>query len=231
VTWLDKIASWFVRKDPLVAAGERAVTEAERMWALDVIDPQSDDRSKRAAMSRAVIDDCLRAAGWSWQVPYKGDGQVEWCGIYAAACWRAAGINPKWLATFWASTYRLDLWVRYKAFENKTAGTRPAAGGRMLIDLDRNSTPGHAKYADGTPPRAGDVCIVGDGTPAVGDHITLVMSFDARTGIVKTISGNGGGIGPDGKRRHGIVKTDYHIGGSGFRVMRFIRPGADDLIP
>lgn len=209
----------------LELAGRKAIAEAERLWKLDVYDPKRGDNSEAAVRSRRVIDEILMAAGWEWQVPYKGDGQVEWCGLFAAACWLAAGIAPRWLAPYFASTYRLDLWARYRDFKPQNPNPRPATGPwRLSADLDPLST--------GLPwePCPGDILMIGDGTPAMGDHICLVESYDAGRRTFATIEGNGVGLGPDGKRRQGIVRATRHLGGSGYCARRLIRPAPHDLL-
>lgn len=209
----------------LAEAGRAAVVEGLRLWHLDVIDPKPSDRADRAEHSRKVIDEILTASGWTWQVPYRGDGQVEWCGLFVAACWRAAGIDPKWLATFFASTYRLDSWARYKSFNDKP-NRKPVTGPyRLLVELTPHST------ALPVEPREGDILMIGDGSPAAGDHICLVTGFDAESKLFLTVEGNGSGIGPDGKRRQGIVTARRALGGEGYCARRLIRPAPSDIEP
>ncbi len=227
MSWLAMIVDWFARRDPLARAGELAVAEAERMFVLDVVDPPAGDRRPLAALWLAIINDIIHRAGWTW-IRYRGNerGAAQWCGHFAAACWRTAGIDPKWLATFWASTLRLAAWARYRKWNETSAGVKPATAARMLIGVGA----GERAFPDGSLPRAGDIVIVGDGTPIEGDHITLLISYDPVAGAWHTISGNGGGVGPDGKRREGIVKTDYKATGPGYRVLWVLRPGEGDLL-
>lgn len=209
----------------LKSAGERAIQEATRLWSLDVFDPARSDHSHAADRSRQAIDSILTAAGWIWQVPYKGDGQLEWCGLFAAACWRAAGIDPKWLATYWASTYRLDVWARYRDFNPEHSNKRPTEGPyRLMAELDQFS---HSLPFE---PQAGDILMIGDGNPAMGDHITLVVNYDPDRKAFATIEGNGVGLGPDGKRRQGIVRAVRNLGGGGYCARRLIRPAPGDLL-
>lgn len=211
--------------DDLKQAGLAAIRNAAERWKSDVIDPPANDHSPRANQSRLAIDDIMRASGWTWQIPYKGDGQVEWCGLFAAACWHTAGIDPKWLATYFASTYRLDIWARYQAFDDKHLNARPLAGPwRMIANLDAISN------ALPFEPQAGDILTIGDGTPKEGDHICLVESWDESRKVFSTIEGNGVGIGPDGKRRQGIVRGVRHLGGQGYCARRLIRLAPSDLL-
>lgn len=206
-------------------AGLRAVAEATRLWQANVYDPPRSDHSDAANHSRKVIDEILMASGWEWQVPYKGDGQVQWCGLTVAACWRAAGIDPKWLATYWASTYRLDVWARYRDFNPDKPNKKPAEGPYRLV----------AEFTDRStdvpfPPQAGDILMIGDGQPAMGDHICLVVEYDHARKLFLTIEGNGVGLGPDGKRRQGIVRGVRLLGGQGYCARRLIRPAPSDLL-
>lgn len=211
--------------DALEVAGRLALQEAARLWQLDIYDPPRSDDSPRADRSRIQIDAMLRACSWDWQVPYKGDGQVEWCGIFAGACWRRAGIDPKWLATYFPSTYRLDTWAHYRTFNAKHPNPKPPTGPyRLVAELDGGST------SLPFEPRAGDILMIGDGIPLPGDHICLVESYDPARKAFTTIEGNGSGLGPDGKRRQGVVRATRHLGGSGYCARRLIRPAPSDLL-
>jgi hypothetical protein len=214
------------RAPDLIEAGHAAVTEATRLWSCDVYDPQRSDKSEAAERSRKVIDEIIAAAGWHWQVPYKGDGQVEWCGLFVAACWRAAGLDPKWLATYFASTYRLDTWARYRDFNPEKPNRRPPQGPyRLMAELDDRS------LSLPFEPQAGDILMIGDGNPVMGDHITLIVSYDPTRRVFATIEGNGMGLGPDGKRRQGVVRALRNLGGQGYCARRLIRPAPSDVEP
>lgn len=206
-------------------AGQRAIAEAERLFNLDVYDPPKSDRSARADASRSVINAILRDAGWGFSTPYLGNGPPQWCGLFAAKCWRTAGIDPKWLATYWASTYRLVTWARYQRFDPKHPNPKPTGGPlRLMATLDEHST------SLPFEPQSGDVVIVGDGEPDTGDHITLAVSYNASTRTFETISGNGGGVGPRGNKREGISRHDYKVGGSGYCVRFVVRPSPLDML-
>jgi hypothetical protein len=208
--------------DALALAGQRAITEATRLWNLDVFDPPKSDHSPRARECARVIEDVIKSAGWGFATPYEGNGAPQWCGLFAGHCWRAAGLDPKWLATYFASTYRLNLWGSYQKFDQKHPNPRPATEDtRWLAEL--HDAPPFA-------PQAGDILIVGDGDPHVGDHITLVVSYDAAVRTFDTISGNGGGVGPRGDRREGISRRAYTIGAAGYRAMWLLRPAFGDLV-
>jgi hypothetical protein len=211
------------QEDKLAAAGRAALAEATRLWESDVYDPPRNDYSPRGVASREAIQRIVNDGGWTW-ICYRGDGDVEWCGLFAAACWRAAGLDARWFAAFWASTYRLDLWARYRPF-NQKPNPKPALGPfRLFAMLSPESV--SLPFA----PRAGDILMIGDGSPAFGEHICLVESYDEERHLFHTIEGNGHGLGPDGKRRQGVVRAVRHLGGSGYCARRLIRPAPSDLL-
>lgn len=211
--------------DALARAGELAIAEAEQLWLLDVSDPSARDQCAHAISSRAVITSIVEACGWTWEVPYRGNGQVEWCVMFAGACWRKAGLDPKWLAAFFASTMRLGAWARYLPW-NEHQNPRPAGADlRLCAWLGRDST------SVPFEPRAGDILTIGDGIPAEGDHCTIVVSYDPVARIFETLEGNGVGIGPDGKSREGIVRAHRRVGGDGYCARMLVRPAPGDLIP
>lgn len=213
------------RRDRIADAGERAIAEALRYWNLDIIDPRRSDDSPHAVQSKRHIDEMLMACGWDWCVPYKGDGAMEWCGIFAGACWKAAGLDEKWIRTYFSSTYRLGLFGSYRAFDTKHPNPPPPDGvpRRGIARLNQGST--SLPFA----PRAGDILTIGDGSPLDGDHICLVRSFDAERHIFHTIEGNGTGVGPDGKRRQGVVQAERRLGGEGYCARLLVRPSVVDL--
>ncbi len=210
----------------LTKAGELALARAQAWWASNIFDPKRNDDSPQAKTSRAAIDEMLADCGWTWEIPYKGDGQVEWCGIFAGSCWRSAGLDPTWLATFFASTLRLEAWANYRPW-NQTKNPPPArAEDRRLV---ASYGPTSTKLAFAILP--GDIVIVGDGTPAAGDHITIAESWDEKAGAVHTISGNGVGVGPKGNNMQGVVRKAFKLGGgNNYCIRRVYRPGFSDLL-
>ena len=212
-------------RDALDLAGQRAITEASRLWSMDIYDPPHGDHRPRTPECLAVINEIIDANGWGGNIRYTGNGPPQWCGMFAGFCWRHAGLDPSWLATYWASTYRLGLWARYQRFSARSkANPPPTSDDRRVIEQLR---PGVALTV---APMAGDVVIVGDGTPADGDHVTICASYDATRRTFDTISGNGGGVGPHGDRREGISRREYTIDSGGYRAMWLIRPAFGDLL-
>ncbi len=213
--------------DKLEEAGKRAAAEAERMWKLDIFDPPIGSTHPRASECLGVIAGIIRRNGWDWALPYRGDGHgPEWCGMAAGDWWREAGLDPSWLGTYFPSTYRLALWATYQRFSVKSKpNPKPAANApaRLYVDLTK-------PLPSGVEPRAGDIIIVGDGDPRVGDHVTICMKYDQAAQTFDTISGNGGGIGPRGDTREGVSRRAYTIGSAGYRPLWLIRPALGDLL-
>jgi len=211
----------------LESVGRSAILRAEMEWSHGIYDPRRSEKSDRAALCRSAIDQYIRLGlGWTWEPPYVGDGDFEWCGAFAAYCWR--GIKPALRKTYFASTYRLDRYARYGSVNGeKNRGT-----GRRLAELDEHST------ALPWEPRAGDILTIGPAGSGYGKHICLVESYT--DGVFKTIEGNGVGLAPNGHRWQGVVRGQRYlgkeyIGPDGTKVRadwharRLIRPSAEDL--
>ncbi len=211
--------------DALTHAGELARDAALKLWTLDIFDPPHGDTRPRTPECLAVINEIITANGWGGNVKYTGNGNPQWCGFFVGKCWRDAGLDSSWLASYFASTYRLTLWARYVRFSSTSKANpiphEPQDRRRMAALTPRKEPL--------FPPRAGDIVIVGDGEPAEGDHITLCVGYDPSRRIFDTISGNGGGVGPKGDKREGISRREYAIDYGGYRAMFVIRPGFGDL--
>lgn len=215
----------------LELAGQRALTEARRLWNLDVVDFRSDSKNPRAAECLATISEIIRFGGWLPAGGYKGgNSSPQWCGLFAAWCWaKGAGFDPKWIPEWFASTLRLIAWARYE--RNPANGhandPRPAAleDRRLCVELKRGEPLA-------VEPREGDIVIVGDGSPHVGDHVTLCAAWNANRRSFTTISGNGGGMGPKGDSREGVSLREYLIDvpSPKYRAEWLIRFGFHDLL-
>ena len=195
------------------ACGVIAMCEAKIMWLKNIIDlpPASDARYETC---RKAIDDMIRTdlgLDWTWQDAYRDN--YEWCGAFASFAWRAAGLKRDLRYQYWSSTYRLELFGRYKRFD--TVPNPPPAGGeprRKIVDLDEHSGPMDARFAFDDPPRAGDILLVGGKNTAYGKHVTVVESFDEATGVFTTLEGNATGAGPSGGVRHGVIRHKRGVG-------------------
>ncbi len=143
----------------------------------------------------------------------------------AGDAWATAGLDPTWLQVFWASTDRLVAWGGYKPFNGHANIKAPpvVADRRVLVKM----LPSRPLIIT---PRIGDVVIVGDGDRPTGDHVTVSMGYDPTRRVFDTISGNGGGVGPDGRSREGVSRKEYSIDTGDRRVMWLVRPGFGDLL-
>jgi hypothetical protein len=214
----------------LVLAGTLAVVEANRMWQRNVVDLL---RGSINQASREVIDAIIRTdegLGWSWEQPYRGDNDFQWCGAFAAWCWAKAGMRLDVRKNYLASTYRLDRFARYQPINERVKNERPKLGPyRTLIELDEFS-----KGRD-VPFRAGDIMTIGSVSSVYGQHICIVESYDANADLVCTIEGNGGGELPGGSRGQGIVRGKRQVGlrpgqpPTVYHARRLIRPAPSDL--
>jgi len=210
--------------DALTTAGELVAAEVERIWRDDIIDPASTDTSPNGLRCREFISSITQACKWG---PYLGNNikpVAQWCGMFAFKAWAdAGGLDPKWLAHFSQSTYRIQCWATYRPFNEHRNASRPiaAADARLCVDLRSRS-----KF----PVRRGDIVIVGDGHPPYGDHATIATGTDELGGII-TISGNGRGLDPTGNSQEGVVRKTFYPGlGVGYRAMYLVRPSFDDLL-
>ena len=214
-------------EEQLAAAGVRAIASAHAYWLKDIFDPKASDHSPDADRCRQAIYTMIRSStglDWSWEPPYAGDGSFEWCGAFAASCW--PGIKRDLRRTYYASTYRLDRYARYLSVGEKP-NPKPLTGPyRLICDLGEASTPASLTFA----PRPGDILLIGP-KPGYGQHICVVESFDAATGMFSTYEGNGTGRGPNGEIQQGVVRGQRRLGGAPGQWMarRLIRPAPSDL--
>lgn len=214
-----------VDDDKLTRFGELAAQRMEVLWKLDIFDPKIGSKHSRAKFCLKEIEKIIRANGWSWALPYRGDGFPQWCGMAAGYAYAQAGFDTTWLRDYFASTHRLYCWAKYQNFNQRSKpNPRPPAtveDRRLYVDLRKPFT---------CKPRRGDIVIVGDGNPDVGDHVTVNMGYDPVTKTFDTISGNGGGVGPKGHWRQGVSRRDYKIGAEGYAPMFLIRAASSDLL-
>jgi hypothetical protein len=216
----DGCATSTAEDRPLIA-GRKAAAEMERLWRMDIFDPPIGSHHPRARECLAVIEGIIVRNGWAWATPYRGNSPPQWCGFTAGDAWAEAGLDPTWLPAYFASTYRLKLWATYERFDRKSKDNPRPQGAdlRLYVDLTKPLT---------IEPRAGDIVIVGDGNPSVGDHVTVCMGY--ANGVFDTVAGNAGGVGPNGDRREGISRREYRVGSSGYRPMWMVRPAASDIV-
>jgi hypothetical protein len=217
--------------DKLEVAGRRAIERALAYWRTDIYDPPRADYTVDGRRSKQVIDTMIRgrnALDWTWETEYRGDGDFQWCGAFAAACW--PDVKQSLRQTYFASTPRLDRYASYRSFQ----GEPNTGSGRVYLELDE-----HSQVADVVDiVRPGDILMIGPSRTddnhatwrACGQHICLVESFGGGAGVFHTIEGNGNGTGPNGERQQGVVKGVRNLGGHGWHARRLIRPSVEDLV-
>lgn len=217
--------------ESVARAGRIAVLELKMLWLENVIDPPND--SAHWASSRKIIDDMIRTpigSNWTWSPPYVQNHDNEWCGYTLARAYNRS-VKLEVRKNYFPSTFRLDRFARYLPINDTLANPRPSTGPyRMIIELDGKSTAAQAVFSDGTIPRAGDILLVG--VKNFGQHITLIERYDPGTGSFTTLEGNGIGMGPNGKRQEGIIRTTRYIGNApdtSFIARRIIRIAPTDL--
>lgn len=218
----------------LVEAGQDALSHAIATWRRRIVDPpRSTWQDPAWTESRHAIDTMIRSAdfglGWSrcsaLVKAYRRDGDYEWCGAFAAWCWRAAGLDADLARVYWSSTYRLDKYARGKiAFgtpgELALRRRLPATERGCLVVRPETTL----LEVEAWGPRAGDVLLVDTtGAWGYGHHVTIV---DRVVGTVAhTIEGNATGTGHDGTTYQGVVAQRRKM----HTWRRFIRPAPGDL--
>jgi len=221
----------------LVELGQAVVCSAKIVWLTNIIDGKAPNAESRVAITEMI--NSVRGLGWAWEASYTGDGDFEWCGAFAAYVWARSGIRLAIRKTYFASTYRLDRWARYMRVDTSIPNPRPSvtqADPRMIINLDETARPNDAKMPDGSLPRAGDIVMVGGVNTGPGKHITIVESFDPKSGVFTTIEGNGFGLLPSGSPAQGVIRATRRVGLSAgakpstYFVRRIIRPSLHDVI-
>jgi hypothetical protein len=119
------------------------------------------------------------------------------------------------------------LYARYERFSAKSPPNPPP-----LPQMPRRliTAVGHG-FAPRFTPRRGDIVIVGDGDPTTGDHVTILVGWDAETMTADTSSGNGGVVGPGGDTREGISRrSTIDKDAKGYHIMFVIRPAPGDIV-
>lgn len=212
--------------DPLVEAGWDAFVNALHWWEQDIFDPRPGDRSDDANRCRSLIQEIIRDC-WPEHV-YRGDrAGAEWCVMFWRACWTSLVFSPAENATYFPSTYRVsELWAGRSIFGVMC----PVRPGRQRWTFDAHST----ELPPGCEPRAGDLLVVGDGSPRYGDHACLVESYDATIRRFRTVEGNAVGLGPRGNRRQGVIRGSRPLGkraGEAYYALALYRPSVEDLAP
>ncbi len=184
--------------------GELVIETALKCWKEGIRDPKLTDLSQDAEAYRArILTFYQKGAGWTWVKRYHGDSaEQQWCGMFAAYCWKAGGLSEDARKHYLPSTYRLRKWGVLEP-------------GRQVKDYQKL--------------HPGDIVVVGgDSGFSFGSHITLALGHPTKSGFVPTVEGNATGLGPHGEKFEGVVKRRRALTGS-YRVRCAYRPLQMDL--
>lgn len=124
-----------------------------------------------------------------------------WCGLFAQACWRAAGLER-------------DLKSVGRAYYGFACGNRTVRGGKTKA-FATYADPGAAYAADrfvvagARAALPGDLVLHQDPAKRYNGHVMLCLS---RAGdVIVTIEGNATGLLPNGKRAQGVVVRRWSV--------------------
>lgn len=124
--------------------------------------------------------------GWTWQ-KYPAPG-AQWCGAFAAECWRRAGLDKQVRYKRMAGVTRLLGWCRGEQGQRRVVEPDAIEPGDIV--LIGGLTPNHIAIAVSPPDDLGRVwCIEGNGVAELGDHTTgegVVRRLRPTTGATST---------------------------------------------
>ena len=153
------------------------ISRAQSEWSKNVTEPELDGDSQRINLYIKSRE----GAGWSWEDDYTKNGQLAWCGFFAAWCYTKARFNIR--QKVFPSCYRMF---------NAWGGTTRKVGEILPSDIVI-------------------VYTSQDKTPHYGNHITLALSSPNQEGNFETIEGNAKGYGPNEDYREGVSKRIRNI--------------------
>lgn len=168
---------------------------ADGAWSMDIIDGDK--------IGNDWIDQFIRSDSglhWSWEDPYRFNGQFAWCGAFATYCYRAAGFKSDLARHYGSSTYR---WARYAKYQDPPGST---FNGVLTQHMDHDPTyiRSYNEPSD-CEIEPGDILLINfTGKRSYGDHVAIAAS-PAKHGSVATFEGNAKGWGPDWKIREGVI--------------------------
>lgn len=145
-----------------------AVQRAHAEWDLNVHEP--DARIDTYIRSNAGLD-------WSWEKPYKKNGQFSWCGAFAAFCYTKVRLQIR--KKIFPSCYRLHTnWAKTSRYIHPE---KVQVGDIVVVYTSKRAVQ--------------------------GDHITLCTNISefADTGMITTIEGNAHGTLGDGTNGEGVI--------------------------
>lgn len=240
--------NYAAQNEALRLAGVAALNRALVAWEAGIVEP-----TRKAAGDPAFADDLAfinrtihsEADGLGWAYArtapllkdFRWDGDFEWCGAFAAYAWAVVRADLRF--HYFASTYRLFKYARYRSPPNKLYRYEKAAPAgtveRKFLELARERPePKAAPVLTAKAVlelatfgvRAGDIVVV-NGNDRWGQHITIARGVpDFQRQTLPTVEGNATGRGPDGKRFQGVTQNERP-----FSSLRHVyRPGFSDLV-
>lgn len=191
--------------ESVIARQLEVVETARKEWKTPVLEPPGANWERIGSL---YIRGDL-GLDWSW-VKYERNGDLAWCGAFAAYCYGTAGLRHEIRYRHMASCSRLCAWSKDNERRIDWRGTG---------DI-----------------RAGDIVIVGKPSyKRTGQHITICERFDPAAGLVYTIEGNAHGRLPSGAWKEGVITRERPLPGDALsddvmRVMHVIRPLPEDFV-
>jgi hypothetical protein len=153
------------------------ISRAQNEWAKNVTEPELGGDFERINLYIKSRE----GAGWTWEKDYTENGQLAWCGFFAAFCYTKAKFNIR--KKIFPSCYRMC---------NAWSGTT-------------------RKVATILPSDIVVVFTSKDKTPHYGNHITIALSSPNENGDFDTIEGNAKGYGPNDDYREGVSKRTRNL--------------------
>lgn len=201
----QQLAPGLTTDEAVIARQLEVVETARKEWKTPVLEPPGANWDRIGSL---YIRGDL-GLDWSW-VKYEKNGDLAWCGAFAAYCYGMAGLRHEIRYSHMASCSRLCEWSQ---------------GNERRIDWRKTGDI-----------RAGDIVLVGKpSSKRTGQHITICERFDADAGLVHTIEGNAHGRLPSGSWKEGVITRERPLPSDALsddvmRVMHVIRPRPEDFV-
>jgi len=152
----------------------RVVEAARLQWVMNIHEPPAPHWEE--------IDKYIRSKdglGWDWEQPYTRNGQFQWCGAFAAWCYRQIGLSYQIRRHHMASCYRLYTWAK----SNDCLVSMPIPGDIVIVGVSEKEHPLYRKW---------------------GNHITICETVQDEG--VSTFEGNAKGTLGTKKIGEGVVR-------------------------
>lgn len=175
---------------------------------------------RRVVEGDAATDEIAHDAGWGDSIDKRDGGTWDWCGMFVGACMVRAGLckalrrgffhtrNVERMLTYrwedrvprWVWDEPTQAWCDVRAW-HEAEGSLRCWRGHDALDLRTLDI------------RPGDIVLIDHQGDGRADHITLAERFDADTGVLVTLEGNGRGtvvrrVLDDGSVEESTAKRD-----------------------